>query len=513
MAGGNIGLVAGTCAAIGTPTIANIELYGEGNGTILTLGTNVNGNVIGVEADTWYIHDLQINGNRANQNGEGASPEFNGIMMIGNRNTVQHVYEHDAKNAGIWVWGNEEKILNNWVLNNNANGIQCDPGTGSLVQGNTVNGASDVGISMSGGASAVISNALCTDNTIENVNLGVSPYGGNTGVGIMVGDNGPVSGVTVSDNVIINAAFAGINIDGGAGPPTNKDVLVSGNAIYSTASYSILVGFTAGLVIQDNYMDFSAGSGINVGSASTDVMISGNQIQNAASTGDGIYVLAANTLISENHIEGTQRPIYTDGSYSQIIDNVALNPSSGSGLELDTGATHCLVSDNYVDSPPPNFNAAILVNAADCNVESNRLIGKVAVDIESGATGVVIEGNDLTGSTFPISSADSSYSAPTATGIILKNNVGYNPVGKIASPISGNAIVDWGSSSSWVSGTTYTNWGSPKTLYLTGGVVTAIVVDGQTLFTAAATTTISLQPGDSFSVTFSSTPTIAVIGQ
>ena len=380
-------------------------------------------------------------------------------------------------------------------------------------------GASDVGISISGVDSSVISNVLCTGNMVENVNLGVSPYGINTGDGIMVGDNGPAQNITVSDNIVKTVAYVGINIDGSAGPPTDKDVLISANAIYSTAEggtgEAIAAAHTAGLTIEDNFIDFSAGSGIVIynDAVMADVVISGNQIQNADASGDGISVPIANVLITGNHIEGTQQPIYTDGAYTEIIDNVAMNPSSGYGLELDTGATHSMVSENYVDSPPVNFNAAMLVNAADCTVENNRLIGKVAVDIESGATGVVIEGNDFTGSTFPISSADSSYSAPTANGLILKDNVGYNPVGKIASPISGSAIVDWGSSSTWLSGTKYTNWGSPKTVYLTGGTVSAIVVDGQTLFTATTTTTIILQPGDTFSVTFISAPTITVIGQ
>ena len=515
LVGGSPSLVAGSCAAIGTTNVSNIELRGEGNATILTLGTNVNGIVIGVNGPGgWYVHDLQVNGNRANQNGAGTDPEFDGIYLIGNDESISNVYEHNAKTVGLKTWGNDEKILNNWVVDSDADGIQTSTGSGSVIQGNTVNGASDVGISISGGASSSISNVLCTGNVVENVNLGVSPYGGNTGNGIIVGDNGIAQGVTISDNVISQSAFAEINSGTGAG--ANKDVLILGNMMYSGyagVEYAVLASNTAGLDIRDNFMDFSAGNGINIDSASTNVAITGNQIENAASTGEGIYVLAANTLISGNHIQGTQRPIYTNGSYTQIIGNVALNPSSGNGLELDTGATHGMVSDNYVDSRPTNLNAAMLVNAADCTVGNNRLIGKVGVDIQSRATSVIIEGNDFTGTIYPISSADSSYSAPIATGIILKNNVGYNPVGKITSPISGSTIVDWGSSSSWVSGTTYTNWGSPKTLYLTGGTITAIVVDGQTLFTAATTATIILQPGDTFSVTYSNAPTITVFGQ
>ena len=118
LVGGPSGQPSGTCAAIGTRTINNIELHGEGNATILALGTNVNGVVLGAYASGWYIHDLQIDGNRADQNAGGASPELIGVMLTGNDENLQHVYEHDAKTFGIWVWGNDEKIVNNWVVNN-----------------------------------------------------------------------------------------------------------------------------------------------------------------------------------------------------------------------------------------------------------------------------------------------------------------------------------------------------------------------------------------------------------
>ena len=96
----------------------------------------------------------------------------------------------------------------------------------------------------------------------------------------------------------------------------------------------------------------------------------------------------------------------------------------------------------------------------------------------------------------------------------MVNNTGYNPVGSIANPISGNTayIVDSGSSSTWVSGRVYTNTGSPKELIVTGGTVSVVAKNGVTLFTSTGCT-VTLQAGDTFSLTFSKAPTINVIGQ
>jgi len=149
-----INLGNGNFAAVGTTSVSGIELYGEGSSTILNAGTNMNGAVIGVlNANNWYIHDLQINGNRASQSGSGGAPPYlNGIWIINSANTtIEHCYVHDTKTVGIYlVSGNSDAILYNNVVNNNANGIQVGWSTNDLIQGNTVNGASDVGISISG---------------------------------------------------------------------------------------------------------------------------------------------------------------------------------------------------------------------------------------------------------------------------------------------------------------------------------------------------------------------------
>jgi hypothetical protein len=110
----------------------------------------------------------------------------------------------------------------------------------------------------------------------------------------------------------------------------------------------------------------------------------------------------------------------------------------------------------------------------------------------------------------------------------IYTNPGYNPVGYISSNFiyngtSFNYIVDaggaWcnlGNSSTWESSKTYTNVESPKTLEIVAGSVTVIAKNGQTIGTGTSATIpieITLQPRDTFSITFSKAPMINVIGQ
>ena len=96
----------------------------------------------------------------------------------------------------------------------------------------------------------------------------------------------------------------------------------------------------------------------------------------------------------------------------------------------------------------------------------------------------------------------------------MTNNIGYNPVGYIENPISGNTayLVDSGSNSTWTSGKVYTNSGSPKIMNISAGIVSVVEQNGVILFTMT-NCTVTLQPEDTFKIIFSITPTIMVTGQ
>jgi len=498
-------------AAIGTTTVANIELYGEGNATVLTEGSNLNAAaVIGVNGPSgWYIHDLQINGARSQQSASGATGwGLDGIWVSGNDETIEHCYVHDDKTFGIVVGGgSNEQILYNWVLNNNANGIQLNPPSeGSVIQGNIVNGASDVGISISGGTTP-ISSVLCYGNTVENVNLGVSPFGLNTGMDILAGDNGVATSITVSMNQVYGGK---VGIDSAPFGGTNLGILISDNAVHSTTSNAIMGSATNGLSISGNLIDISSGYSVQVYSSDADVAISGNQIY--GNIADFIDTnTAANVLISGNQLEGTGA--YISGASVQFVDNTV----TGAGVALNAGTSNSLVTGNYIYTNPSNYQLGLYVDGPLTTVSNNRIVSYSGIYIDSGATYLSVQGNDFRGCSQIFGGIQ------TQTGLIFLNNKGYNPRGKIVSPFvsSSDTILDSGSAATLVNATTMTVWESPKIItVITGNYTSAytlvIQIDGTQVLSitnpaANSVYSFQLQPGETFYCQYHTSQTTFVV--
>ena len=312
-----INLGGGTVAAIGTTdasgakAVSNVELYGAGNSTILSEGTNLNAAVIGVlDANGWNINDLQVNGNRASQSAVGNGPPYLiGIVLFNSNNdVVEHCYVHDDKTYGMEIYGTSDNILDNWVVNSNANGIILYGGSNYLVEGNSVVGASDVGISISGmETNSPITNVLCSGNFISEMNLGVSPFQEDTGEGILIGDNGPATSVTVSGNQVSTVLFG---VYSGPAVGTNDNITISGNHVSSATEDGIDVWTTTGATVQGNTVNGAGLYGIGIWSGS-DITVSGNTI--TAAVGGSIYVnpSATDVTVENNTTTSTTTTLQT----------------------------------------------------------------------------------------------------------------------------------------------------------------------------------------------------------
>ena len=101
--------------------------------------------------------------------------------------------------------------------------------------------------------------------------------------------------------------------------------------------------------------------------------------------------------------------------------------------------------------------------------------------------------------------------APLSIDSTVINNSGYNPVGIIANPWrhSGDLTNDGGGSADPVSGRLYTVRQSPKTIIITGGVVTQIAIDG--VPTSLSAGVFKLGIAETIAVTYSSLPTSKVV--
>jgi parallel beta-helix repeat protein len=481
-------------------------LYGEGNSTILRGGPALTGSpqIIGLlNVNGWYIHDLQIDGNSNNQAGIQYSDGI--VLWNSNNSTIQQVYVHNNKNMGIDTEKSSSvKILNNHIKTSGANGIQVTAGSNILIQGNTEDGSSDVGISISGdnaaSGSGPITNVVCTANTIEHLNLGVSPYGSNAAIGIQIGDNGFATHVIVSQNQIYGPGYVGIGSLPGFG--TNVDILISANQVNGTTNEAITGTSTTNLSIEDNVMDDAGYNVILIASTVTGVSVSGNYIS-ASSPAVGISVQNPQALVEGNNVEGENLAISASGQQTNIVGNTIVGAHYLAVL-LDSGSDDSSLVGNHVYTSLA-YETAIQVNSKDDTVSNNRVYGgggnDGAISITNTAVGTFVTDNDLRNNTTPISD--------NGINTVITGNVGYNPLGHITNPFTtSNTLVDSGTTSTMPNGTTITNWESPKTISIlisspfTTGHTFVLKIDGTQIVSTSAPTAqvvpyiFTLQPGE-----------------
>ena len=531
-----INLGAGNVASIGTLSVNNIELYGEGEGaTILVAGTNLNAVMLSVtNANGWYIHDLALNGARASQIATGSgNPYLEGISLYNSNNDiVSNVYVHDQKTYGIYVYGVNDKVTNSWVQNNNANGLMSVGGSDIVFSGNLIDGASDVGIDLGGNSGgANVSRIIAQGNLIKNVNLGISPWGLNSGTAIGLGDNGNVNQATVIGNSIAYCSGYGISWVG----KQLENVVVSDNNIYKCKA-GIYFKNTLDLQITGNIIDDLNGPAISA---------------------PGITVFPYNNVnvatlrISDNILSGTENSvaIQVNGvSGSSPIVGAVINGnyiSSGPGTSNQfTGiyVKYCdftIINGNYVVGPSTEYGSGIdLSDANATNVSGNTLydldyglqISPVSSDysietqitsniFKSLANGIYVEGNgnDIFGNSFLniTSGADRIYQYDAQSTRIV-NNLGYNPVGHITNPwvSSGALISDSGGSAFPTNSTLYTVNNSPKVIMVVikasyGTSKLTIEIDGTTVVSLTPTVgdsyTFTLAYGETFYITYDNT--------
>jgi len=195
-------------------------------------------------------------------------------------------------------------------------------------------------------------------------------------------------------------------------------------------------------------------------------------------------------------------------SASVIIGN-RLENSVGGGIAAWNGPA--IISGNMISTASSSI-AGILVQREPSNpgtIANALLIGNT---ITGYTTGILFNGtsncrasnNNILGASTPIAFSG------TNTGLKLADLPGYNPVGAITNPYdnTGNLIGVLGTSNTLTSAKVYTCSGTALDIFYAGGTVTAMTKNGVTIPYNSTLTNIHLEPGDTFSITFSVTPTI-----
>lgn len=387
-------------------------------------------------------------------------------------------------------------IAQNTVFYSGDDEIDITNCAGINISGNSLGYGLNAAIDVEGGSS----NIIISENQIYNM----SPTSTQGGIEVHwhTGQT-PNTGITIDSNSIFNCCY-GVGVDytsGNAGSNTN--IIISNNIINDSARNGIFVAYANSVNIVSNNIYDSGYAGIRLGAGGGAGPVSGFTI--------------SNDIVNVTNLAGVG-----DRGEGISLDQVSSGNVTGNVIQygyrgiifFDTN-TNVQVTSNVIEY---NTRCGIKVDGTINygNFSWNTIANNGWYAIRFGTNSYLT----VSCNTFYSNSYGTFAEQITSTGKII-GNTGYNPVGYITNPLyvaSGNAnntIVDslWGNSATWISATTYTNVGSPKVLYITGGTVTAIAVDGQTLFTTATTVSIPLQPGDTFSVTFSIAPTITVFGQ
>jgi len=208
----------------------------------------------------------------------------------------------------------------------------------------------------------------------------------------------------------------------------------------------------------------AVGRGIMIfGPVSSGAVISGNMIANVTAiggntAGTGIYFDAAGTSnhsVTGNVIKNCDGSAVANGGSNNdivITGNIIENVNTvvpGAAVHL-TNAARVLISGNNIGGSPRGSAIAMGGTSDDWRIVGNHI---------SGGGGVALAG----------------------AGSVVVNNFGYNPVGSLPTPwpatgtdltndAQGNAAPD--------SGTVYTVRHTPKTIVVTGGDVSQILIDG-----------------------------------
>ena len=238
------------------------------------------------------------------------------------------------------------------------------------------------------------------------------------------------------------------------------------------------------------------GRGIMIfGPVSSGAVISGNMIANVKAVptnknGTGIYFDSAGT---SNHsvtgnvikncegsaIEGARsnNDIVIQGNVIQSVNSVV----HGAAIRLKD-AVRILISGNNVAPSGHGPAVAMLANSDNWQVIGNNF---------GGTSGVTL----------------------TAAGSMVANNFGYNPVGVIASPwpstgtdLTNNVVAG---NDNPQSGTTYTVRHTSKTIVITGGDVSQILING--VDSGSLASTFKLGVGESIAITYNSSPPATLV--
>lgn len=434
---------------------------GDGNENMTIYGGHLDGNKAGQTSGTIHVTDFM---------------HCNHVKIQNVR--VSNGYVHGINIHGCTDWVIEGCTIEDW----NWNGISTGQwysfwpmdAMGRIVH-NYLEGGSDVGIQLGENTEIVVD---------SNIITGCNGTTGDANSGWGIGLEGGTSHCIISNNEI-TWCKSGIVLDSTAGNALRNQIV--GNHFRK-------IGYDAGSGHSAIWLKTGCDHNVVSGNVGSDWLTSASYF---------IRLQTSYNVISNNKGRGLYL-IYLDGGDNNIIEG---NHQIDSYLiRAFNSADDNVIANNHVWYVAVSVYRGIWIESGSRNEVSGNKVkatggGTKGIYIQAGSDNRVFD-NELSQCQTKITD--------TGTNTRIKNNVGYNPVGYIANPVSGSNLVDSGAGAI-ANNTQYTCWQSPKTLYISGGTVNSVQVEGQEVFTGTNVMVV-LQPSDTFKIVWSDAPTIKVMG-
>lgn len=294
------------------------------------------------------------------------------------------------------------------------------------IDGKRRNGGGVTGnsIDMTNASNVVIENCHLFDGVNCFINEGCSNVriennyfeDGKSGIG-----TGTSSGDMVSDLIISGNYFTGQTDEGIDLNVNTERAIISNNVFFDSGGdtdsgsgqdETIDIGGEThnDLVISNNVIDLNGEemNGLTVkinGTPSTTsrVVISGNTITNGGTArGSGIYLTKPDHVtVVGNTISNTFNGIYVTNAADSIkITGNVVSDVTHRCLTIDSSATNVQVDGNIFDATGVTANICVYIvsTITDWSITNNRILGgSVGVQVDSGASGGRISGNDISG--------------------------------------------------------------------------------------------------------------------
>jgi len=424
-------------------------------------------NMIEVEGDDVTIEGLELDGNAAsNPNIAGttlypapANPDMqSGVVVHSGQNTaVLNCYVHDTWNAGLWL---------------------CAIG---IVEGTEIAGClfESTGVSH---ADPSTTNRPQSANAIYALRLG-----------------GSTSRAMIHNNFIRDTYGRGVYLHFDTDSMVTDNVIMNSRPCEVETAGVVLDDFVQRTIVKGNRISGYSPSIYLVWRGCENIIIEGNMCTNAPSAGGaGLGILLLNAVAGAPISKG----IVVKGNICSA------NALAGIGIAASNVIVqgNICYNNNRDSTDIPSRKAGILVQGVpDASVDGVLIIGNRCFDDQEQQTqeyGISLSQQDDVISQILISDNDLRGNGTDSIGLLdarsfrLHNNAGYNPLGLES--------ISVGSLSPF---TYVNNDGVSEAIYVTGGVVSDISKNNQSIF-ASSPATVWLAPGDSLTVTHSDSPKI-----